>query len=157
MNLTMISSSILNSLGFEKKTFLFFFVGAASLLLSILFLPAFCGAYAYLIGLGASYVATAACNLVFLYKQCPFLKTTCGQVRDYAPFFALFSILPFSLLGQLCVTLFKQVFGNFLCLVCSASILFIAVGILYLSLHIIRLPTRKKKALLFREKFFSRP
>jgi O-antigen/teichoic acid export membrane protein len=136
MCLTMISSSMLNSMGFEKQTFLFYFVGAAALLLSILLLPSLCGAYAYIIGLGASYLLTAICNLFFLYKKCPFLKNREGQVRDYAPFFALFAILPFSLLGQLCLTLFKLVTGSFLCVLFSGLVLLLATLILYLVLQI---------------------
>lgn len=146
MSLTMISTSILNSLGFERQTFLFFFVGAAGLLLSVLILPKYCSGYAYIIGLGASYLLTGACNLIFLYKKCPFLKKEGGQVRDYAPFITLFAVLPFSLLGRLCATLFKGFAGNFLCIFLSASILALATALLYLSLHIVTLPRFNKKA-----------
>ena len=149
MSLTMISSSMLNSLGFEKQTFLFFFVGAAALLLSVLILPSLCGAYAYLIGLGASYLLTAACNLVFLYKKCPFLRKREGQVRDYVPFFALFAILPFSLLGKLCLSLSRQFAGDFLCIVITALVVTFATLILYVALQIIRLPAPKKKSRAF--------
>ena len=112
MSLTMISTSILNSLGYEKQTFVFFFVGAAALLLSVLFLPKYCGGYAYIIGLGASYLFTGACNLIFLYKKCPFLRKCEGQVRDYTPFIALFAVLPFSLFGQLLKRLFIGFLGK---------------------------------------------
>ena len=157
MSLTMISSSMLNSIGFEKQTFVFFFVGAAALLLSVLILPPFCGGYAYLIGLGLSYVLTAACNLIFLYKKCPFMKNTRGQVRDYTPFFTLFAILPFSFLGQLCATLFTKFLGDFLCILLTAFVLATATTILYLSLQIIPLPKRTKKAMLFSKKFSFHP
>jgi stage V sporulation protein B len=157
MSLTMISSSILNSIGFEKQTFVFFFVGAAALLLSVLILPPYCGGYAYLIGLGLSYVLTAACNLIFLYKKCPFLKKERGQVCDHTPFITIFALLPFSLLGQLCNTLFSKFSGSFLCMLLTAFTLAMATTILYLSLQIIPLPKRKKKAMLFPKKYFSRP
>ena len=146
MSLTMISTSILNSLGFEKQSFLFFFVGAAGLLLCILLLPSYCGGYAYVIGLGVSYVLTGACNLIFLYKKCPFLQKERGQVRDYVPLIALFAILPFSLLGQLCQTLFKGFAGNFFCIVLTSAVLTLATAALYLSLSIITLPSFNKKA-----------
>jgi O-antigen/teichoic acid export membrane protein len=145
MSLTMISSSMLNSLGFEKKTFVFYFVGAAALLLSILFLPKYVGAYAYIIGLGISYLLTMACNLIFLYKKCPFLKRERGQVRDYAPFFTLFAILPFSLLGKLCLTVFRQFTGSVLCLVLTALTLLIATLSLYLVLQVFPFPALKRK------------
>ena len=144
MSLTMISTSMLNSLGFEKQTFVFYFVGAAALLLSILFLPKYCGAYAYIVGLGLSYILTAACNLVLLYKKCPFLKKERGQVRDQAPFFALFAVLPFSLLGKLCLTLFKQFTGGLLCILLSALALLLVTLLLYLALRVLPLPNVKK-------------
>ena len=156
MRLTMISSSMLNSIGFEKQTFIFFFVGAAGLLLAVLILPPLCGAYAYLIGLGISYVLTAACNLAFLYKKCPFLKKSKGQARDYTPFFTLFASLPFSLLGKLCLRLFAGFLSSFLALFPTAIILTAATLLLYLSLQIIRLPKWKKKAVLFPKNFSSR-
>ena len=146
MSLTMISTSILNSLGFERQSFIFFFVGAAALLLSILILPRYCGAYAYVVGLGASYLFTGACNLVFLYKKCPFLQKERGQVRDYTPFISFFAILPFSLLGQLCQTILKGFFGSFLCVLLTSILLSLATFILYLSLRILPLPTFRKKA-----------
>ncbi len=143
MSLTMISTSILNSLGFERQTFVFFFVGAAALLISVLILPKYCGGYAYVIGLGASYLLTGACNLIFLYKKCPFLQKERGPVRDYVPFIALFAILPFSLLGQLSQTLFKHFASNVLCIFLTALILALATAVLYLSLRIV---TFNKKA-----------
>ncbi|MBO5363082.1 MAG: polysaccharide biosynthesis C-terminal domain-containing protein, partial [Clostridia bacterium] len=144
MSLTMISTAMLNSLGFEKQTFVFYFVGAAALLLSVLFLPKFCGAYAYVVGLGISYLLTAACNLALLYKKCPFLKKERGQVRDYSPIFALLSVLPLSLLGQFCSTLFKNFAGETLCAVFTALVLALTTAFVYLALRI--LPLSKKKS-----------
>ena len=146
MSMTMVSTSILNSLGFERQSFLFFFVGAAGLLLCVLLLPSYCGGYAYVIGLGVSYLLTGASNLVFLYKKCPFLQKDGGQVRDYTPFIAFFAILPFSLLGQLCARLFKIFVGNFLCILLTASLLALATALFYLSLRILTLPSFRKKA-----------
>ena len=141
----MISTSILNSLGYERQTFVFFFVGAAALLLSVLLLPKYCGGYAYIIGLGASYLFTGACNLIFLYKKCPFLRKGEGQVRDYTPFIALFAVLPFSLLGQLLKRLLIGFLGNFLCIFLTALLLAILTAALYLALRIVVLPTFRKK------------
>ncbi len=120
MSLTMISTSMLNSIGFEKQTFLFFFLGAAALLLSILFLPPLCGVYAYIVGLGASYVVTAICNLVFLRKKCPFLKKERGQVWVEPIFFALLTLLPLTLLGQLFRAIFAKCTGEILTLALTA-------------------------------------
>lgn len=137
MSLTMISTSILNSMGFEKQTFLFYFIGAAALLLSILLLPPFCGVYAYIIGLGFSYVLTAVCNLLFLRKTCPIFEKRMGQVCVHTLLPAFIAILPISILGKLCDALLSQFlseiwtlsFSVFLMLLVTAAFYF-AVGIL---------------------------
>lgn len=124
MSLTMISTAMLNSLGFEKQTFLFYFIGAAAMLLCILFLPALCGAYAYVLGLGASFILTALCNLIFLGKKCPDLFPNFKKLRGYVwkqPVFkALILILPISLIGGILHPLFCRIFGAVLSVLFSA-------------------------------------
>ena len=150
MSLTMISTSMLNAMGYEKQTFLFFFFGAAALLLCILLLPKFCGAYAYLIGLGISYIVTAACNLFFLRKK-GFLFTKHGErVRDHALFIPLFAILPFSALGQLCNRIFKNFFGELFSVGATAILLCVLTLTLYLALGY--LPIQKFRLLRKRKK-----
>lgn len=131
MSLTMISTGILNSMGFEKKTFLFYFIGAAVLLLSILFLPAFCGVYAYVIGLGLSFLLNAVCNLVLLHKKCPIYKKGDRRVLVQTVLPALFCILPLSLFGQLCNTLFKRFLGELFAFLLTVLFLLFATFSLY--------------------------
>ena len=141
---------MLNAMGYEKQTFLFFFFGAAALLLCILLLPKFCGAYAYLIGLGISYIVTAACNLFFLRKK-GFLFTKHGErVRDHALFIPLFAILPFSALGQLCNRIFKNFFGELFSVGTTAILLCVLTLTLYLALGY--LPIQKFRLLRKRKK-----
>ncbi len=132
MSLTMISTSILNSMGFEKQTFLFYFIGAAALLVCVLLLPALCGAYAYLIGLGISYLLTALCNLLFLYKKCPFLRKKRGRLYNKSAFLPLLFVLPISLLGRGADALFAGFLGEFPALVFSLFIMLICTLALYL-------------------------
>lgn len=132
MSLTMISTSILNSMGFEKQTFLSYFVGAAALLLSILLLPPFCGIYAYIIGLGLSFVLTAACNLLFLRKKCPIFGKRWGQVCVHTLLPALITILPVSILGKLCDTLLSQILSEFLSLAISTLLMLLLTAIAYI-------------------------
>jgi stage V sporulation protein B len=73
MSLTMITTGMLNSMGFEKQTFLYYFLSAGALLLCILFLPRFLGVYAYVAGMIACFSVNAVCNLVLLAKKCPSL------------------------------------------------------------------------------------
>ena len=145
MSLTMISTSMLNAMGFEKQTFLFFFFGAAALLVCILTLPRFCGAYAYLIGLGGSYIVTAACNLFFLHKKGFIFQKSGGHVRDHALFIPLFAVLPFSAFGRLCNRLFKLFLGEFFAIAATAVTLGLVMLALYLALGYI--PVKKIRLL----------
>ena len=70
MSLAMMTTSMLNCMGFEKQTFYFYFVGAAGTLLCVLILPAVCGIYAYITGLGANFALLCVCNFLFLRKKC---------------------------------------------------------------------------------------
>ncbi len=142
MSLTMISTSILNSIGFEKPTFLFFFIGAAALLLCILFLSPILGAYSYVVGLGASYVLTATCNLMFLYKSCPLFQKGRGQVRVYPFLSALILLLSVTLLGQLCHALLVKVTGELLCVALTAICMALITLLLYFA---VRLFSKKVK------------
>ena len=132
MSLTMISTSMLNSMGYEKQTFLFFFIGAAVLLVCILALPQFCGVYAYVIGLGASYAINTLCNLIFLAKKGLIFQKGQGQVRDHSIFIAVFAMLPLSLFGRLCDVFFKQRFGELVSVLLAALSLLALTLILYL-------------------------
>ncbi len=131
MSLTMISTSILNSIGFEKQTLLFYFLGAAALLICVLVLPAFFGIYAYCVGLFVSYFVTALCNLIFLHKKCPVFSKRWGQVCVQLIFPALIAVLPVSLLGGFCLSLFKRFFGQVLAPVCTFLVMGISTFLIY--------------------------
>ena len=145
MSVTMITTSMLNSIGFEKQTFLFFFIGAAATLLCVLFLPAYCGVYAYVIGLGVSFVINAACNLVLLWKNKLLFQKSNGQVRVQVYCIALVSVLPLSILGQLIHTFSKQIFGELLSILVSALLLTAVTLLLYALTGIIPRKTLFKK------------
>ena len=68
-SLHMITCSVLNSLGCEKQTCLYFFAGAAATLLCVLLLPQFAGVYALMIGAAASAVITTSLNLRLIAKK----------------------------------------------------------------------------------------
>ena len=139
MSLTMISTGMLNSMGFEKQTFLFYFIGAAAMLLSVLILLPVCGVYAYVIGLGASYVLTALCNLIFLHKKCAFLQKGRGQGCVQRVFFALIAVLPLSLFGQFFHSVCQRFLGELLSLFATVVFLAVATALLYVLLKIIPL------------------
>ncbi len=131
MCLTMITTSMLNSMGFEKQTLAFYFVGAGSLLLCVLFLPGVCGIYAYLIGLFLSFLLTALCNLIFLFKQCPVYKNLKKEGKSVLlP--CLIATLLSSLFGTFSSGLLKSFFGEITALIFTgACILFFSLAFLF--------------------------
>lgn len=70
MSVTMITTSMLNSLNLEKKTLFYYLIGASFLLLSIYFLPKHLGVYSLIIGLFLSYLTTSICNLILIKNTC---------------------------------------------------------------------------------------
>lgn len=74
MCITMMTTTVLNSMNCERKTLLYFFAGAAAMLLSIFTLTKFIGVYSYTVGLAASYIITGLLNLRLLTKKCDGIK-----------------------------------------------------------------------------------
>lgn len=150
MSLTMISTGMLNSMGFEKQTFIYYFVGAAALLLCILLLPAVCGAYAYIWGLGASFTATAFLNLFLLHKKCKGLYKSMwkgrgqGSVQPLLRSLAL--ALPLALLGSLFSALFKRVFGQFFAVFLAGLALALVTLVSWIVFGILPIKARKTNA-----------
>ena len=119
MSLSMISTTILNSIGFERQTFLFYFVGTSGTLLCILLLPPLCGAYAYIVGLGVSFTLNALCNFIWLSKKCDGFFRKFGKRLAVKSTVALLLCLPLRLYGKLCVALFSKLFSPILSLLFS--------------------------------------
>ena len=94
MCITLITTSILNSLNQEKKTLLIYFIGAGLMLTCVWFLPKICSVNALIWGHLASYLITAFLNLVLLEKL--FYKNLCYK-KQVA--FCLFSALISTLFG----------------------------------------------------------
>ena len=120
MSLSMITTSILNSLGFERRTFLYYFIGAAAMLLCIFFLPAVCGVYAYILGMSASFFITATLNLLLLFQKCRGFLQSHGKRLFSAITRATLALLPLSLLSKLLSALFKLALGEMLATVATA-------------------------------------
>ncbi len=143
MSLTMISTSMLNSIGFEKQTFLFFFIGAAGMLLCVLLLPPLCGVYAYVVGMGVNYTLTAACNLFYLRKKLPTGKKGRGQVCVYDYLAPFLGILPLTLFGQLCLSLCYRFLGGLLAPIVTALFMAGGTALFYLLTRQIPLASRE--------------
>ena len=145
MSLSMITTSILNALGFEKKTFLFYFIGAAGMLVCILFLPTLCGAYAYIIGMGANFLISAALNLTLLFKKCHGLFHTHGKRLLSTLARSTLAIFPLSLLGKLLSFLFKLVLGQTLAMLATAFCLLLCTLLFWSLLKLFSFQSLKNK------------
>ena len=72
--ITMIANAVLNSMNCEKRTLVYFFIGAAVMLICLLFLTRYMGVYAYVLGISLSQIICAVLNLIYLSKKCPKLN-----------------------------------------------------------------------------------
>ncbi|MDE6075261.1 MAG: polysaccharide biosynthesis C-terminal domain-containing protein, partial [Clostridia bacterium] len=71
MCISMITTTILNSLNYEVRTLIYFFAGAVAMIAIILIFTGLLGINAYMVGLTMSFVITAALNLHLLKNNCP--------------------------------------------------------------------------------------
>ena len=69
MSLSMITTSMLNSIGCEKQTLFIFLAGSGMMLLSVWFLPKYLGSGALILGMALDYIFVAACSLLLLKKR----------------------------------------------------------------------------------------
>lgn len=139
MSLSMITTSVLNSLNFEKQTLRFYFIGSALSILSIVLLPRAIGIYAYPVGLALSFLFTAVANLVFLHKKSPLS----GRLfRRCALCAAL--VLPVSLVGKLLSALLFRSFSALPALLITAVVMLILQFLLLICVRLITVtPLRK--------------
>ncbi|MDE7300765.1 MAG: oligosaccharide flippase family protein, partial [Clostridia bacterium] len=71
MCISMITTTILNSMHYEVRTLIYFFIGALGMLGCIFAFTKLLGINAYMVGLTLSFIITAALNLRLLKKRCP--------------------------------------------------------------------------------------
>ncbi len=125
MSITMISTSLLNSMNCEKHTLLFFLCGAAVMLLCVWFLPPYLGSGALLVGMACDYTVSAVCSLVLLWK-----KT--GKLRSGGYFLrtALATLLATGV-GALILALVRPHLNDFFCLLVLVSCISVAEAVLF--------------------------
>jgi len=134
MSLSNITTSMLNSMGFENKTLIFFIIGAVFMLLSIWILPPYMGIYSLIVGLTFVYGLTAVLNLILLNKKCvvkPKYLTFCG--------YSVLFLIPSILMGFLLKNLLIKVMGVFLSLVVTGLIVVIFNALLHLVFGVIKI------------------
>ena len=118
MSLSSITTSILNSMGFEHKTLVFYIISGVFMLASIWFLPKFCGIYSLLIGFTFIYGLTTVLNLMLLNKHCQ-------EKPKYLKFIILSAVLllPTVIFGAMLEKLLLPLIGTFLTFLFSAGLM----------------------------------
>ncbi len=70
MSISMLTTTVLNSLNCESKTIVTYFIGAACMLTCVFTLTPFIGIYGYMVGLALDFSISTVLNLVLLRKKC---------------------------------------------------------------------------------------
>ena len=152
MSVSMIATSMLNAMGFEKRTFGFFFIGAAAQLLCILLLPEFLGGYAYIAGMGAAHLFSGILALFALHKQCPSLRKEMlkggGQGCVQRLLKGCCAALPLSLFGDFAAKVFSRFLGPFFTVFAVGVLLVVATAGVWLGLGLLPKSRLRKKKLL---------
>ena len=116
MCLSMITTTVLNSMHYEIKTLVYYFIGAAAMLACIFGLTHFWGIYAYMVGITLNFIITAILNLRLLNKNCPQINyfgyaLRCGLICVFACIF-----------GKLFANLLQEALPLFVkIIICGAS------------------------------------
>jgi stage V sporulation protein B len=133
MSLNMLSSSMLNSLGCEKKTLLYYFFGAAIMLLAVWFLPRYIGIYSLIVGQFLNHFLCSFLNLRLLHKKCV-----------YPPAYQKFILCMISIavlegiFGSILYPLLTNVMGTLPAMVIAAAGMVTAEGVMLLPTGIYR-------------------
>lgn len=129
MGLSSLSTSILNSIGLEKKSLLITAIGGGLMLLSVWILPKFLGIYSLLIGLSFVYVLTSALNLSLIKKQCP-------ETPSFTRFLvkAFLATVPATILGVMLEKLLLPYLGIYFTFFACAAVLFAFTALSFVGL-----------------------
>jgi len=117
MSISMITTSMLNSLSSEKKTLLYYFIGESGLIFSIYFLPKILGAGSLIAGYYFSFTVSAILNLKLLDKKC---KEHIGYKRFLLAGFGF--LIPSTLLGVFLRNILLTKFSYIVVLIICASV-----------------------------------
>lgn len=134
MCLSMITTTILNSMNKEKRTLLYYFFGAAAMLLCIVVLTKYVGVYSYIIGLSLSFIITATLNLFLLKKLCPDIKFCKYLVQSLVvvSFGCIFGVLLDGILSKYISSFWQMV-------ICAPA----SVGFTFVALYCLEMVTFK--------------
>lgn len=116
MALSMITTSMLNSLGCERHTLVNFFFGAAAMLACVWFLPPYIGIYGLCLGQFLDHLICCVLNLRLLHKKCVRKPAYLGFCLKIAAI-----TLPEAGLGLLVYPLLQEAAGAWLAIAIAAA------------------------------------
>ena len=126
LSLNAILTSILISLGFERKTLLHSLLGSAIFVLGVLLLPRFVGVYAFPIAL----FLQLGLELVLGFL---ILKTRCVLSRRFTKYALAYTAgtIPLCALGRWLLRLFSRFFGEWLAPIFAGIVLALSIALCY--------------------------
>ncbi len=127
MSVSIITTSILNSMGKEKQTLVYYVISGVLMLASIWFLPSVIGIYSLLVGFTFIYGLTTILNLILINKMCK-------EKPVYLKFFigSVLILIPTVLFGFMLENLLLPLLGTFLTFMIGSIIMVIVNTLLYL-------------------------
>ena len=140
MSLSSITTSMLNSMGLEHKTLVYYIISGIFMLLCIWFLPKVCGIYSLLIGFSFIYGLTSILNLVLLNKNC-------AEKPKYVKFliWSIFLLVPTAILGLMLKKLLLSVLGTFITFLVCSFVMIIFNASLYFGFNLLSVDLIKRK------------
>ena len=140
MGLSHVTTSMLNSMGMENKTLIYFLLSGIIMLFCVYFLPSVIGIYALLLGFSAIYVLTTVLNLRLLHKKCEqkprYLKFLCCSVL---------LLIPTALLGLMLEKLLLPLLGVVLTFLVVSALMVIFFALLYVGFNLVSVQFIKSK------------
>jgi stage V sporulation protein B len=145
MSLSSVTTSILNSIGLEHKTLVYYIISGIFMLLSIYFLPKYVGIYSLLIGFSFIYGLTTLLNLRLINKNCP-------QKPRYKKFllYSVLILIPTTFLGKMTEILLLPLLGTILTFFACSIAMVIFHLLLYVGFNLVDFK-------LFKKKFIEKP
>jgi len=138
MSICMITSSLLNSIGMERKTLLYYVIGAILLLFSVILLPLKIGNYALIVGYFACYTVSAILNVLLLKKIC------CNKLQFVKKLFICLPVTLIASVGSLILfDLLCKFLSAFFALIFTTAIIFFMQALALITLKVFTLKDLK--------------
>lgn len=154
MSLSSVTTSMLNSIGLENKTLVYYIISGVFMLLSIWFLPSVMGVYSLVVGLTFVYGLTTILNLRLINKSCV-------EKPRYKRFLVgtISLLFPTALVGVMLEKMLLAFLGSFFTLVVCAFVMVLFYSALAIGFNLVEikpLMEKIKKSLFKKRQNFTR-